>query len=93
VAIASLHHDDWANICQALGHDLVKEQVAEVQLRALELIAVMPELHVEHLMDEGKLEDRLLAFVEEVHFLACRLALLWPQAYWYFSLGFTPLVA
>lgn len=66
VAIANLHHDDWANICQALAHDLVKEQVAEVQLRALELLAVMPELHIERLMDEGKLEQRLLAFVEEV---------------------------
>lgn len=66
VAIASLNHDDWAHICQALGHDLTRGQVAEVQLRALELVAAMPELHVQRLMEEGKLEDALLDFVADV---------------------------
>jgi hypothetical protein len=66
VAIANLHHEDWVNVGEGLSHDLVPEQVAEVQLRALEMVAALPELHVERLMDDGKLEGRLLAFVNEV---------------------------
>ena len=66
VAIAKLHHEDWVAMCTALGHDLTLETSAEVQLRGLELIASMPELHVQRLLEEGELEGRLLAFVNDV---------------------------
>lgn len=65
--IANLHADDWNHICAGLSYDLVAGQVAEVQLRALELVGILPELHVERLMAEGALEGRLLEFVAQVH--------------------------
>ena len=79
VLLANLHHDDWGALCQGLSHDLVAGQVAEVQLRALELVGRLPELHIERLMEEGALEGRLLEFVAQVR-LPCLLSALLRQA-------------
>lgn len=65
--VAKLNHDDWAYIATAIGKDLVPEATAEVQLRALECAAAMPELHVARLLDgDADVEARMLRFVREV---------------------------
>lgn len=66
VQVASLHHNDWVNVCQGLQNDLSTEQTLEVQIRVLELITMLPELHVELLFTNSDVEQKLLQFVQEV---------------------------
>jgi hypothetical protein len=66
VQVANLHHNDWVYVCQGLLRDLSMEQTLEVQIRVLELITMLPELHVERLLGNTDLEKKLLQFVHEV---------------------------
>lgn len=77
VQVASLHHNDWVFVCQGLQHDLSTEQGLEVQIRVLELITMLPELHVELLLNNTDLEEKLLQYVQQVCMrTTCVLALL-----------------
>jgi hypothetical protein len=76
VQVASLHHNDWVHVCQGLLHDLSPEQPLEVQLRVLELIAVLPELHVQNLIVDSELEIKLLGYVQKVRIPTCGLVVI-----------------
>ena len=66
VQVASLHHNDWVCVCQGLQHDLSTDETLEVQIRVLELITMLPELHVELLLSNTDMEQKLLQYVREV---------------------------
>lgn len=66
VQVASLHHNDWVCVCQGLQHDLSSDETLEVQIRVLELITMLPELHVELLLSNTDLEQKLLEYVRVV---------------------------
>lgn len=71
VQVASLHHNDWVCVCQGLQHDLSTDETLEVQIRVLELITMLPELHVELLLSNTDMEQKLLQYVREVLSTSC----------------------
>lgn len=75
IQVSSLHHNDWMYVCQGLLQDLSAEQPLEIQTRVLEVVAMLPEIHVDRMMSETDLEDKLLEFVGAVcshlHLIGC----------------------
>lgn len=53
-------------MCQGLLQDLSAEQPLEIQIRVLEVIAMLPEIHVTRMMSDTDLESKLLVFVNGV---------------------------
>jgi hypothetical protein len=64
--VANLHHNDWVHVCQGIQIDLTPEQPLEVQTRVLELVTMLPELHVELMLSSTDVETKLLQYVHEV---------------------------
>lgn len=69
IEVSSLHHNDWMYVCQGLLQDLTAEQPLEIQIRVLEIIAMLPEIHVNRMMSDTDLEAKLLEFVNAVRSL------------------------